>query len=173
MLVPILELYRIIEAEKDKFEAQYLNGNFFIDLYRGQPVDPEIHEYYSLPALFVDYKNTGQGKDKPRLIQMTLHVVLDENYDASNVSPNNILGMNRFVYMGVLQEILEGKKLGTSAPLKFISETMTDNPVADYHVMVFEFEMYAKDMVEIPVFEFGEFERLNLTGILKQKKGAV
>ncbi|MCV9929506.1 hypothetical protein OIU83_17730 [Flavobacterium sp. LS1R49] len=172
MIVPILELYRVIEAEKAKFETKNLNGNFFIDLYRSQPVDPELYEYYSLPALFVNYTNTGQGKDKPRLIQMTLHLVIDEEEDASNVAPNKVLGMNRFIYVGLLQEILEGRKLGTSSPLKFISEVPVDNPVADYHILVFEFESYARDLIETPVFEFGEFETLDLKGKLKQKKEA-
>lgn len=172
MLVPILELYRIIEAEKAKFEAKNLNGNFFIDLFRNQPVDPEFHEYYSLPAIFVDYTNTGQGKDKPRLIQMTLHLVIDENYDASTISPDRVLGMSRFIYVGLLQEILEGKKLGASSPLKFVTEVPIDNPVADYHTLVFEFESYAADLITVPVFEFGEFDSLNLSGKLKQKMEA-
>jgi hypothetical protein len=172
MIIPILELYKVVELEKSKFETNNLNGNFFIDLFRNQPTDPEIHEYYSLPALFVNYTNTGQGKDKPRLIQMTLHLVLDDDEACSNIAPNKVLGMNRFVYVGLLQEILEGKKLGTSSPLKFVSEAMVDNPVADYHVLVFEFESYAPDLITIPIYEFGEFETLDFRGKLKQKKEA-
>ena len=173
MLIPILELYRKIEESKPKFEAKFLKADFFIDLFRNQPMDPEIHEYYSLPALFVDYVNTGQGKDKPRLINMKLHLVIDEEYDASNVAPNHVQGMNRFVYVALLQEILEGKKLGTSSPLKFVSEVPTDNPVADYHILTFEFEMYVEDMIKVPVVKMGEFLRLNLSGKLKQKMEAV
>lgn len=172
MLVPIVELYKLLETEKPKFEAKTLNGDFFVDIFRNQPIDPEFHEYYSLPALFVDYTNTGQGKDKPRLIQMTLHMVIDENFDMSNKTPEYLEGMNRFVYVALLQEILEGKKLGPTTALKFISEVPVDNPVADYHTIIFEFEAYASDLITVPNYEFGEFERLNLTGKLKQKKEA-
>jgi hypothetical protein len=173
MILPILELYQILEQNKDKFESENLLGNFFIDLFRNQPLDPELHEYYSLPAIFIDYNITGQGKDKPRAIELTLHIVLEESFDASNVSENYTLGLNRFVYMGILQEILEGKKLANGSPLRFINETMIDSPVCDYHKMVFAFETYAPELIRSNTLELGEFEQLNFTGKLKQKKEAV
>lgn len=175
MKIPFLNLYAIIEAEKQKFEDYGLNANFFIDIYRGQPEDPEQHEYYSLPALFIDYTITGQGKDKPRLIQITLHLEIDEENNMSNVSPDKESGMNRFVYCAVLQEILEGKKLVGNSALRFVSEVPIDNQVADYHSLIFEFESFAKDLISNPVFETGEFDKPNVDGNLKEieKKEAV
>lgn len=170
MKVPFLNLYTIIEAEKQKFEDQGLNGNFFLDIYRNQPEDSDQYEFFSLPAIFVDYTNTGQGKDKPRLIQITLHVVTDEECDMSSISPNKESGMNRFVYSGVLQEILEGRKLVGNSALKFVSEVPIDNPVADHHSLIFEFECFAKDLITNPVFETGEFEKPNVGGQLKEKE---
>lgn len=174
MKIPFLNLYAIVEAEKQKFEDQGLNGNFFMDIYRGQPEDPEQHEFFSLPAIFIDYTTTGQGKDKPRLVQITLHLLIDEENDMGNFAPNNIAGMNRFVYCALLQEILEGKKLVSNSALRFISEVPIDNPVADYHSLIFEFESFAKDLISNPVFESGEFNNPNVDGQIKeQKKEAV
>lgn len=174
MKIPFLNLYAIVEAEKQKFEDHGLNGNFFMDIYRGQPEDPEQHEFFSLPAIFIDYTTTGQGKDKPRLVQITLHLLIDEENDMSNFAPNNIAGMNRFVYCALLQEILEGKKLVSNSALRFISEVPIDNPVADYHSLIFEFESFAKDLISNPVFESGEFNNPNVDGQIKeQKKEAV
>ena len=170
MKIPFLNLYTVIESEKQKFEDQGLNGDFFMDIYRGQPEDPEQHEYFTLPAIFIDYTNTGQGKDRPRLIQITLHLLTDEENDMSNVAPNKVAGMNRFVYCGLLQEILEGRKLVTSSPLKFVSEVPIDNPVADYHSLIFEFESFAKDLISNPVFETGEFDKPQIDGMIKEQK---
>ncbi|MEO6176791.1 MAG: hypothetical protein ABIP27_16690 [Flavobacterium circumlabens] len=170
MKVPFLNLYAIIEAEKQKFEDQGLDGNFFIDIYRGQPEEAEQFEYFSLPALFIDYTVTGQGKDKPRLIQITLHLVTDEENDMSNVAPDKEFGMNRFVYCGILQEILEGRKLVGNSVLKFNSEVPIDNPVADYHTLIFEFESFAKDLITNPVFETGEFDKPNVAGQIKEQE---
>jgi hypothetical protein len=170
MKVPFINLYAVIQAEKQKFEDQGLDGNFFMDLYRGQPEDSQEHEYFSLPAIFIDYTNTGQGKDKPRLIQITLHLLIDEENDMSNVAPNNLAGMNRFVYCGILQEILEGKKLVGNSVLKFVSEVPIDNPVADYHSLIFEFESFAKDLISNPVFESGEFDKPNVEGMIKEQE---
>lgn len=170
MKVPFLNLYNILEAEKQKFEDQFLNGNFFIDIYRGQPEDPEQHEFFSLPAIFIDYTNTGQGKDRPRLIQITLHLLIDEENDMSNIGPNNLVGMNRFVYCSILQEILEGRKLVVNSALKFVSEVPIDNPVADYHRLIFEFESYPKDLISNPIFETGEFDKPNVDGQIKEQK---
>jgi hypothetical protein len=170
MKIPFLNLYTIIEAEKQKFEDQGLNGSFFIDIYRGQPEDPEQHEFFSLPAIFIDYSTTGQGKDKPRLIQITLHLLIDEENDMSNVASDNVAGMNRFVYCSILQEILEGRKLVANSPLKFLSEVPIDNPVADYHRMIFEFESFAKDLISNPIFETGEFDKPNVDGQLREQE---
>lgn len=170
MKIPFLNLYAIVAAEKQKFEEQGLNGNFFMDIYRGQPEDPEQYEFFSLPAIFIDYTNTGQGKDKPRLIQITLHLLIDEENDMNNFAPDNIAGMNRFVYCAILQEILEGKKLVNNSALKFVSEVPIDNPVADYHSIIFEFESFAKDLISNPVFQTGEFVKPDVAGALKEQE---
>lgn len=170
MKVPYLNLYAIIEAEKQRFENAGLDGSFFMDIYRGQPDDPQQHEYYSLPAIFIDYTITGQGKDKPRLIQITLHLLIDEEEDMNNVSPDNVAGMNRFVYSHIVQEILEGKKLVGNSVLRFVSEVPIDNAVADYHSLIFEFESFAKDLIENPVFQTGEFDKPNVAGQLQEAK---
>lgn len=86
MLKQLLSLYQKIEESKGKFEAFALNGGFFIDVYRTQPFQPELYEYFSLPAIFVDCQMAGQGKNQPRLVTLTLHIVVDELPDASNIS---------------------------------------------------------------------------------------
>lgn len=168
MLVQLLKLYELIAANEDKFTAAGLSSKFFIDVYRSQPLEPEQYEYFSLPAIFVDYSMLGQGKNKPRKITLTLHIVTDEMPDASNISPQNREGLNRFLYNLLLQQILEGAKLGATTPLAFIDEHPIDESVTNYHAQTYELDAYLRDMIsENPAQIIGEFERLNIYGSLK------
>jgi hypothetical protein len=171
MLQPLLKLYERFAANDEKFTEIGLEGSFFIDVYRSQPLEPELYEYFSLPALFVDYKMQGQGKNQPRLITMTLHILTDDMPDASNISEQQQEGFKRFLYNMTVQELLEGCKLGNSKELKFISEDIVDVPVINYHTQVYEFEMYLRDLIgDNPAQILGEFERLNIYGNLLPKK---
>jgi hypothetical protein len=113
----------------------------------------------------------GQGKNQPRLITLTLHIVVDEMPDASNISAQKESGLQRFTYCLLLQKILEGCRLGKSTPLKFISENPVDESVVNYHTQTYEFESYIQDMIDDnPAVILGEFEKLNIYGSLRKKK---
>lgn len=169
MLQPLLELYKTIEANKSKFTEHRLNGNFFIDIYRSQPYDTEAYEYFSLPAIFVDYTMQGQGKGKPRSVTLTLHIIIDEFPDGSNISEQKTAGLKRFLYYLILQDILEESRLGQTTPLSFISENSVDDAVTDYHTQTYEFEVYLDSMIENSETIFATFEQLNLYGSLIKK----
>jgi len=169
MLVQLLELYNAFEANKSKFTNRGLSGSFFLDVYRGQPLEPELYEYFSLPAIFIDYSMQGQGQNKPRLVTMTAHIVTDEMPDASNISEQKTVGLNRLLYNLTIQEILEGCKLGSSSPLKFQDEQMIDAEVNNYHTQSWQFEAYLCDMIGNPTEILGMFETLNIFVTLTNK----
>lgn len=167
MIQPLLKMYKLFEENKDKFEKYDLSSDFFIDVYRSQPLEPELYEYFSLPAIFVDYDIQGQGKGKPRLVNMTLHIVTDEMPDASNISLQQDTGLKRFLYHYIVQDILEGCRLGNTTALKFMSENIVDAPVVNYHNQVYQFESYIEDLAGTPEeIEFGMIELLRLKGRL-------
>lgn len=163
MILPLLNLYKKFEVNKAMFIKQGLVSDWFIDVYRSQPLEPELYEYFPLPAIFVDYQLTGQGKNKPRLVTMTLHTVTDEMPDASNISIQRDSGLNRFLYHVIIQKILEGNPLGRSTALKFVSENIIDAPVINYHTQVYEFEAYLDDLAGTPEeIEYGMIELIKL-----------
>jgi len=170
MLQPLLEFYKTIEANKYRFTDKGLNETFFIDVYRSQPYEPEAYEYFSLPAIFVDYSMTGQGKGNPRVVTMTLHILTDEMPDTSNISNSKKEGLNKFLYNLLLQQILEGTRLGNTTPLKFISENAVEDAVTNYHTQTYEFEAYLNSMIEDIEPVFAAFESLNIYGSLRNRK---
>lgn len=167
MIQPLLKMYKLFEENKDKFEQYDLSSDFFIDIYRSQPLEPELYEYFSLPAIFVDYDIQGQGKGKARLVNMTLHIVTDEMPDASNIALQHDTGLKRFLYHYITQDILEGNRLGNTTALKFISENIVDAPVINYHTETYQFEAHLKDLAGTPEeIKFGMIELLKLQGKL-------
>jgi hypothetical protein len=165
----LLSLYEKIEENKYRFEKYGLNGDFFMDIYRTQPFHPELYEYFSLPAIFIDYQMTGQGINQPRLVTLILHIVIEELPDASNISEQKDAGMQRFQYCLLLQSILEGVRLDNTSAIKFVSENVIDEQVVNYHTQTYEFEVFLNDMLGDTERVFGEFERLNIFGSLVKR----
>ncbi len=169
MIQPLLELYKLIKEKETSFTARGLSGSFFIDIYRGQPFNPELYEYFPLPAIFADFQIIGQGKNQPRKVTMTLHVLTDVMPDASSISEDQADGLKRFMYHLTLQEILEGAKLGATTSLKFISETLIDAPVINYHTQIYEFESYMNHLfIDESDYSIGEFTKANTYGQLNE-----
>lgn len=167
MIQPLLKMYKLFEENKEKFKKYDLSSDFFIDVYRSQPLDPENYEYFSLPAIFVDYDIQGQGKGKARLVTMTLHIITDELPDASNISLQQDTGLKRFLYHYIIQDLLEGNRLGNTSALKFMSENIVDAPVINYHNQVYQFEAYLEDLAGTPEeIEYGMIEFIKLKGRL-------
>ena len=166
----LLELYKIFNNNKERFTDYSLNGDFFIDVYRSQPLEPELYEYFTLPAIFIDYTMTGKGKNKTRLITLNLHIICDEMPDASNISEQKEDGMKRFTYLAIIQDILEGCKLGDTTQLIFKSENIIDAPVINYHTQTYEFETTLTNLIpDYPEQVYGQFESLKTTVSLKNK----
>lgn len=167
MLAQLLEFYKLLNENEDKFNNRGITPIAFMDIYRSQPLEPELYEYFPLPAIFIDYTMQGQGVKSPRLVTMTIHVVTDEMPDASNIATQRLDGIKRFLYNLTLQEILENSMLGNTSRLKFLTETLLDAPVVNYHMQTYEFEAYLCDMIgENPDVIIGEFEKIGIFGSL-------
>jgi hypothetical protein len=170
MIRPIVTLYSLFENNKSLFTDKGLSGDFYIDIYRGQTTDPELFEFFTLPAIFIDYSIQGQGINKPRLVTLSLHILIDELPSESNISQQQEDGFKRFIYQSLIQKLLEGKRLGDTSTLVFLSESIMDLPVINYHIQTYSFEAYLDEMLEVPEIIWGEFENVDLNGILKSLK---
>lgn len=168
MVRQYLALYELLNLNSSKFTERGLPSSFFIDVYRDQPLYPDAYEYFSLPAIFVDYSMQGKGKNNPRSVTISLHIVTDELPESSNISPEKETGLNKFVYLTTLQEILEGSRLGRTTPLQFLTETPSIEPVADYHIQSYEFDCHLADMIADQDSIIGYFETLKIFPSLRK-----
>jgi hypothetical protein len=166
MINQLLELYKLIDSKKALFSDAGLSPDFYIDVFRGQPLHPELYEYFSIPAIFVDYNMRGAGRGNPRTITLTLHIITDTMPDCSNISEQNNDGLNRFLYLYKLQQILEGAKLGDTTGLVFIDEAPVEIPVVNYHTQSYSFNAYLSSMCGNEANVLGEIKSLNIYGSL-------
>lgn len=169
MLQQLLEFYTLLESKQDMFTDAGLTPFKHFDIYRGQPLNPELYEYFPLPAIFIDYSMSGNGIRQKRTVAMALHVVTDTMPDTASISEQKDVGLKRFMYNLTLQSILENAYLGKTTPLKFITEEPLDIPVVNYHTQMYEFNAFLADMIGNPTGIIGQFETLNIFGSLYSK----
>lgn len=168
MKLQLLALYQLIEDSANSFIENGLMPIAFIDTYRTQVLEPEKYEAYPVPAIFVDYKITGKGIKKPRLVSLYLHIITDDNIvNGSSISPDKNKGLNHYLYCSLIQQIIEAKTLSGSGKIKFIQEGIVDSPVVNYHTQEYEFECYLESMIKIEEKIEGYFETFTQEGALK------
>lgn len=168
---PLFQQYNLLLDDPDG-----TTHNFYMDVYRSQPLEPELYEYFSLPAIFVDYTIQGQGTGNARLVTLTLHIILDDMPNTNNFSEQREQGFNRCVYSALLQKILEDARLTKhSGKLSFVSEEIVDEPVINYHIQTYQIEVYLDDMIGEPAEPIiGEFETVNISGkLVKQLNNGI
>jgi hypothetical protein len=163
---PLLQLYSLIADNAQLFTDYGLNDKFYMDIFRSQPDSPEGFEHYSLPAIFVDYSMRGQGIRQKRIITMSLHIVSDATPSTNNLVQHQSPAMNGFLYPLLLQSILEGKTLGKTSSLEFLSQVPIESPVVNYCVQDWQFLAYLPDMLGEVEITLGEFQRLHIFGTI-------
>lgn len=147
MKAQVKALYELFEKNKDIFLDRGLPSEFFIDIFRGQIHDSQLFDFYPLPAIFIEYSMTGEGKKNPRTVNMILHIALDNSIDTDNINGALDEGLINYLTCLTIQELLEDSKLGQTSRLKFINESPVDAEVLNYHLQTYEFTAYVQDMI--------------------------
>ena len=167
MLQPLLELYKLLESKKQVFIDAGLAPFEYLDVYRGQPLQPQLYEYFPLPAIFIGFSMTGNGIRQKRTVTMELHLITDTMPDTSNISEQKDTGVKRFMYYLLVQQILEDSTLGKTTKLVFGNEEPIEIPVINYHTQTYSFDAFLSDMMGNIEETLGQFEALNIFGNIK------
>ena len=67
------KIYRTFEANNSLLTDAGLQPVGTIDLYRGQPLNPEGFEYYEIPALFIDYSIAWERQGRVSFYRSSLY----------------------------------------------------------------------------------------------------
>ena len=102
-----------IEAHAADFTAAGVLPPQTIDVYMGQPNNPEDFEF-TLPAVFIDYSADYDGE----VLDLQLHVVQDFLDDTENFAPQRDNGLRFVTFLSVLKKCLYGLKYGVPKELR-------------------------------------------------------
>lgn len=153
-----------IAAHSRDFEKAGLEPPQTIDIYMGQPNNPDDFEF-TLPAVFIEYAADYDGET----FDLILHVVQDFGTDTENFSPERTKGLEYITFLSVLKRCLYGLKMRpVFNPLRLYQETPMPPDFFFYHTLTFrcnfDTELYSEQSrytdvsPVIPVLENGRLK---------------
>lgn len=132
----IQALFRQPETIK-AFTEQNLRIPEFIDLYDGQPEEPERFEF-TTPALFIDYSIDWEraGSMRKGKMNIEVHVLTDPVSETDNLS-GLWSGMEKIDYYETISNVLEDLATCETSPLILTGERPVATDYFNYHLLTF------------------------------------
>jgi hypothetical protein len=134
-----------LDSKAALFEQVALQPIRHIDYFKGQYQQPELHEIYELPAVFMDYSvnwedesnNTQKGTATIRI-----HIELDNIGESANRSSTKAQALEIFRYYQLVNVLLHGLQGESFTKLKRRSEEPDLNPTATHvHIITYTCEV--------------------------------
>lgn len=118
------------------FRALNLTPPEYIDLYDGQPEEPERFEF-TTPALFIDYSIDWSTAGTTRIGTLTLevHVLTDPTDETDNHA--TLLGLEKVDYYETISNLLEDLSTSETSGLVLKSERPVTTDYFSYHQLTF------------------------------------
>lgn len=140
----MIELYQNIisklRANAARFTELGIEPISTVDLYNGQPENPEAFEF-TTPALFIDYgidwERGGSGY-KSGIATIDIHILADKRPGTENWSNRIDDGIKRLLYHSLIGEILESVGSPFTGSLCLINEKPKQTDYFDYHILTFD-----------------------------------
>jgi len=105
----------------------------FVDVYMGQPINPEEFEF-TLPAVFIDYNiDWAQG-----FITVDAHVLSEFAEDSGSPFKKKDEGISYLKTLAICRHILTGIKTDYISRLKPLSERPATTEYYHYHILSFQ-----------------------------------
>lgn len=132
----IQALFRQPETLKT-FTGQGLCIPEFIDLYAGQPEEPDRFEF-TTPALFIDYSIDWERAGTMRRGKLTLevHVLTDPTDETDNLS-DPLSGLEKIEYYETVSDLLEDLATCETSGLVLTGERPVTTEYFNYHLLTF------------------------------------
>ena len=126
------KIQEAFEAQKALFTNNKLPGNWFVDMYMGQPINPEEFEF-SLPAVFIDYSIDWAMN----IITIDAHVISEFEEESGSIFSKKDEGINYMRMLSLCRYILTGIKTDFITKLKPLGEKPATTEYYHYHILTF------------------------------------
>lgn len=119
------------------FHSLNLSPPEYIDLYDGQPEEPERFEF-TIPALFIDYAISWEraGTMRKGELSVEVHVLTDPTDETDNLS-ETLSGMEKVDYYETISNLLEDLSTCETSRLVLKSERPVTTDYFNYHLLTF------------------------------------
>ncbi len=128
-----LKILDTVETKQNLFISNNVPPIKYIDLYRGQPLAPQLFELYDVPALFLEYSINWETN----ILNLSVHVMTDQTHSTSSISPNKLSGLEIMTLYNVVKEVLKGLSSEHTGKLKLVSERPAEADVVNYQIIDF------------------------------------
>lgn len=132
----IQDLFKLKETAK-VFNGKNLRVPEFIDLYNGQPEEPNEFEF-TLPALFIDYSIAWDRAGTMRKGELTVevHVLAEPGEETDNLN-DTLLGLDKVDYYETISDLLEDLSTSETSKLVLKGEKPVATDYFNYHLLTF------------------------------------
>ena len=119
------------------FRSLNLSPPEYIDLYDGQPEEPERFEF-TTPALFIDYAISWEraGTMRKGELSVEVHVLTDPTDETDNLS-ETLSGMEKIDYYETISNLLEDISTCETSGLLLKGERPVTTDYFNYHLLTF------------------------------------
>lgn len=132
-----------LKASAALFTTNETEAPVHFDLYKGQYVNPELHQPYLKPAIFfrfeIDWEDLSNNNQKG-LGMMELHIERENYGETADGSPDQTMALKDFEFVRCAHAVLQGFSTANFSPLKRRKSQMDEAPVAtNVSILKYEF----------------------------------
>ena len=107
-----------------------------VDIYMGQPDDPENWEVFT-PAIYLNWSIAPQSNNDPDLLTLDIHLVQEPGAATENFSDTMALGLEYLRMIKAVKYVVNKLQAANTTPLKWAGEKPADSPYFRYHIITY------------------------------------
>ncbi len=168
---PLIErIYQVLQANNDLFVTAGLQPIRTVDLYRGQPLNPEAFEFFETPAIFLGWNIRWKTEGRTRVGSGTLeaHIVLDNPFETGNIFTGYDNALKQIFGYEIVDAILNGLESIYTSKLELTDQRPVDTGVIAYQIYSYQFTTYKP--ASINTMQVGDDATVKIVGKQLVKK---
>jgi len=160
-----------INNNQAEFTAQNIPAIRMVDVYLGQPDDPESFEVFT-PGVFVDWQIMPGLDGNPSEVNIDLHLVQEPGAGTESFSQQITKGLEYILVMKTLKKLMNRMRAANITPLTYNGERPRLTEFFKYHIVSYKAFIDAdNESIHRPTIQDIELTDLDLTdGKIRQKE---
>lgn len=157
------KIIETFEAHPEVFSDRELPNVRMIDIYQGQPENPEEFEVFC-PAIFIDWLISPGANGESDKLTIDFHILQEPGVPTDNFTPTLEAGLEYMRMLKACKYLLNKLRATNSTPLQYAGEKPRTTPFFKYHVVSYtcSIDQYT-DSVHRPATGVGTIDSIKIT----------